>query len=197
MVEEKILNKEKSDEELVLATLKDKESYRFLMQRYEEKLLRYIMRLIRVAKEDAEDILQSAFIKAYINLNDFDQRLKFSSWMYRIVHNEAITHLRRLKSRPKTFALEVNEIILEKLRADLDIEKDVDKNYLKKDIKEIIDSIDKKFKDVIVLRYMEDKDYKEISDILKKPMGTVAILLKRAKEKIKESIINKSKHNIL
>jgi len=181
---------EKTDQELVAQTLINKDSYRYLMVRYEAKLMRYIMRLIRVSREDAEDILQEVFIKTYVNLNDFDPRLKFSSWIYRITHNEAMSHLRRLKTRPRTFDLEINEIIVNKLRSDLDLEKIVDQNYLKKNIEKIISTIDKRYQDVIILRYMEDRDYQEISDILKKPMGTVAILLKRAKEQIKKNVVN-------
>jgi len=187
MSSEDYLNK--TDQDLVVESLVNKDSYRYLMERYEAKLMRYIMRLVRVAKEDAEDILQEVFIKTYVNLNGFDPRMKFSSWIYRITHNEAMTHLRRLKTRPKTFDLELNEVIVNKLRADLDIEKGVDQNYLKQNMEKILKTLDKRYQEAIILRYMEDRDYQEISDILRKPMGTVAILLKRAKEQIKKNML--------
>jgi len=179
---------EKSDNELVALSLKKKEFYRYLIERYEKKLIRYIMRLAMLRNEDAEDILQEVFIKVYINLNDFDKSLKFSSWIYRITHNETINYLRKRKSRLNTSYSDINEIIINNIRADLDIEGDIDKKYLKNNIEKAMSSIDKKYQEVLILKYMESKDYKEISDILRKPIGTVATLLKRAKEQLKKQM---------
>lgn len=180
---------EKTDEDLVSKTLENKENYRYLMQRYEGKLKRYIIRISGVRQEDAEDILQEVFIKTYRKLNDFDRNLKFSSWIYRIAHNETITHFRKTSRKPKTFDLEVNEIALNTLRADLDIESDLDKKNLGENMAKLINNLDNKYKEALILRYMEDKNYEEISDILKKPIGTVATLLKRAKEQFKKELI--------
>ena len=189
------MNKEKDylnmdDQELVAFTLENKDYYQYLMKRYEEKLKRYIRRLAKLKEEEVEDILQEVFIKTYVNLNAFDASLKFSSWIYRITHNETITHLRRLKSRPSIFNLELNEIIVNKLRSELNLEKEADKKYLKANMEKVIGGIEKKYQEVIVLKYMEDKDYQEISDILKKPVGTVAVLLSRAKKEIKKKLLS-------
>lgn len=178
------------DRELVVFTLQNKDYYQYLMKRYEDKLRRYIRRLAKVSEEDVEDILQEVFIKTYVNLNAFDTSLKFSSWIYRITHNETITHLRKLKTRPSTFNLELNEIIVNKLQSDLNIEKETDKKYLQANMGKVLNNIDKKYQEVVVLKYMEDKDYQEISDILKKPVGTVAVLLSRAKKEIKKQLLN-------
>lgn len=175
----------KTDEELIEIALKDKNAYQDLMLRYEDKLLRYIKRLGGFNDEDARDILQETFIKAYVKLNEFNRELKFSSWIYRIAHNQSINYLRKRKIKP-VFDSELNEIILNKIQADLDIEKEIDKKYLEETIRKNLNKIDKKYQEVLVLKYMEDKDYQEISDILKKPMGTIAILLKRGKEKFKK-----------
>src|SRR5665647_2704997 len=79
-----------TDEEIVRRTLLDKEAFALLIERYEAKLMRYCERLGVGLREDREDILQNAFVKAYKNLNSFDPTLAFSSWMYRIVHNETM-----------------------------------------------------------------------------------------------------------
>lgn len=185
---------EKSDEELVAMTLKDKIHYGYLMERYEGKLLRYVVRISGLSKEDAEDVLQDVFIKAYQNLNDFDMSLKFSSWIYRITHNETITHLRKKNARPKVLiGSEANVNALNALQADLDIENNIDKKYLLESITRIIDNLDEKYKTVLILKYIEDKNYQEISYILQKPMGTVATLLKRAKEKLNNEVSKSSK----
>jgi len=180
----------KTDAELVILTLKDKDYYRYLVGRYEDKLMRYIIRLSGLKQEDAQDVLQDVFIKTYQALNDFDARLKFSSWIYRITHNETINHLRKMYARPQVISSEASELILGLLHADLHIEDDIDKNALAEKLAQIIQKLDEKYRDVIILKYMEAKDYNEISDILKKPMGTVATLLKRAKEELKKEILN-------
>ena len=77
-----------SDLQLVKLSLKDHQNFRYLVERYEPLLLRYMRRIANVSKEEAEDLLQEIFIKVYKNLNGFDQKLKFSSWIYRIAHNE-------------------------------------------------------------------------------------------------------------
>jgi len=182
----------KTDEELVVLTLKDKENYQYLIQRYKNKLMRYIVRLSGIKTEDAEGILQEVFIRVYQKLNDFDTSLKFSSWIYRITHNEIIDHLRKSKTRPQVIDSESNLIALDLLKADLDIIKDIDKKYFAENIEKIINTLDEKYRNVIILKYKEDKDYNEISDILKKPPGTIATLLKRAKEQLKKEILKNS-----
>ncbi len=178
----------KTDEELVILILKEKEVYRYLIQRYGGKLKRYIIRLSGVSQEDAEDILQEVFIKTYRKLNDFDRKLKFSSWVYRITYNETVTYLRKRSRKPRTFNFEINAFMLDALKAGLDIEKDYDRKNLSENVSKIMNELGGKYKEVLVLRYIEDKDYEEISDILKKPIGTVATLLKRAKEQFKKEM---------
>src|SRR5665648_822001 len=62
----------KTDEQIIVLTLKNQDYYLCLMKRYEAKLLNYILKISNINREDAEDILQEVFVKAYQNLNDFD-----------------------------------------------------------------------------------------------------------------------------
>jgi RNA polymerase sigma-70 factor, ECF subfamily len=100
---------EKKDEELVLISISDQDAFSELIRRYEAKLFNYIKRISSLSKEDAEDILQEVFIKVYKNLNGFDVDLKFSSWIYRITHNEVITNFRKFSRKPKIFDLDIND----------------------------------------------------------------------------------------
>lgn len=190
-MQEDFLNK--TDQELVALTVKEKERYTFLMQRYEEKLKRYIVRLSGGRTEDANDILQEVFIKVYKNLNGYDANLKFSSWIYRIAHNETITFLRKINRRPTTYNFDIDAVQVKSIKEDLNIEKEIDKKILSEDIAKVISLLSPKHKEVLLLRYIEDKDYKEISDILKKPAGTVATLLRQAKEEFKKEIAKDSR----
>jgi RNA polymerase sigma-70 factor (ECF subfamily) len=148
--------------------------------------LRYIKRISNFSHEESEDILQEAFIKTYRNLNNFDKDLKFSSWIYRIVRNEVIGHYRKAKVRPQNITWDTEGIILNNIASDFDIHKDIELKYLNKNLNKVLSKMDKKYSEVLVLKYWEEKDYKEISDILKKPMGTVATLLSRAKKQFGE-----------
>ena len=177
---------EMTDEELAALTLKNPDAYAFIVERYEEKLLRYIMRISAGSREDAEDTLQDVFLSAYKNLNDFDQELKFSSWVYRIAHNKVISHFRKVTARPKTTTYEGDSQLLNILASEEDIARDLEKKYTAEQVRLTIDELDPRYKEVLVLKFLEEKDYKEISDILEKPMGTVATLINRAKKQFKE-----------
>lgn len=176
----------KTDEELVAESLKDAGAYAFLVERYEEKLLRYIMRISASSLEDAEDILQEVFISAYKNLNSFDQDLKFSSWIYRITHNKAISHYRKVTARPRTTTYEGDNELLNILSSDEDLARDLDRKYTAEEVRRVLELMEERYREVLVLKFLEDKDYKEISDVLEKPMGTVATLINRAKKQFKE-----------
>ncbi|EKE20003.1 MAG: hypothetical protein ACD_8C00067G0009 [uncultured bacterium] len=191
--EEKLnIHAEKTDEELVALTLKDENFYAVLVERYEEKLARYILRISGGSKEDVEDTLQDVFISAYKNLNSFDSDLKFSSWIYRIAHNKVISHFRKITARPKTVTYEGDGQLLNILASDLDIAKDLERKYTAEEVRSILDQLDERYKEVLVLKFLEEKDYKEISDILEKPMGTVATLISRAKKQFKEKKISQN-----
>ncbi|MFA6386598.1 MAG: sigma-70 family RNA polymerase sigma factor [Candidatus Paceibacterota bacterium] len=185
-------NIEKTDIELVGLSLSDPNYFLFLSKRYEEKLLRYIMRISKFSREDAEDVLQEVFIKTYYNLNGFDRELQFSSWIYRIAHNEAVSAIRKKSIRP-SIALEVED--LERFGDSFDMTKDMDNSFDRKMIDEALSKLDEKYREVLVLRFLDEKDYTEIADILKKPVSTIGNLILRGKKLFKEEydklIINK------
>jgi RNA polymerase sigma-70 factor (ECF subfamily) len=184
-----------TDEELVVLTLQNADAYAFLVDRYEPKLTRYIMRISSSSKEDAEDILQDVFLSAYKNLNDFDTDMKFSSWIYRITHNKVISHFRRLSARPKTTTYEGDTQLLNILASDEDLNRDMDKKYTSEQVRSILQGMDERYREVLILKFLEEKDYKEISDILEKPMGTVATLINRAKKQFKDASNAKNQEN--
>jgi len=178
---------EETDEVLAEKSRNDEFAYANLVERYEKKLMRYIMRIGIFSKEDAEEILQEVFIKAYENIEDFDFRLKFSSWIYRIAHNEAVSRIRHDASRNILSQDEFDEVA-DKIVDETSFEEHIDKKILAEEVRAIIRAMDQKYRDVIILRFLENKEYQEISDILKKPPGTVATLLNRAKEKLKKEV---------
>lgn len=177
----------KTDEELIALALENQDYFVCIMERYEKKLISYIIRISGYSKEDAEDILQEVFIKIYVNLNSFDDNLKFSSWVYRITHNEVINNYRKKKARPQC-AMDLDDEFLNNLASDMKTDGHIDMQYLKDNVRRVIEKMEPKYREVLVLRFWEDKDYSEISDILKKPMGTVATLLSRAKTNFQKEL---------
>ena len=177
----------KTDEQIVVLTLKNQDYYLCLMKRYEAKLLNYILKISNISREDGEDILQEVFIKSYQNLNDFDLNFKFSNWIYSIAHNATISAFRKKKVRPQTVSWEDKDLnnILE---STLDVENTSLQKLTYKQILKIINQLPLKYKDVLILKFVEGKDYREISDILHKPMGTIATLINRAKKSLKQEL---------
>ena len=102
----------KTDTEIVQLSLNNKDFFAILIERYESPLSRYVRRLGVGDNEDVQDLLQNVFIKTYQNLNDFDQDLSFSSWIYRITHNETISFFRKKNVRPEGNAVADGEEIL-------------------------------------------------------------------------------------
>lgn len=183
---------EKTDEELVVLALKNQEFFACLVERYEPKLMRYVRRISAATQEDAEDLLQDVFVKVYRNLNDFDRRLKFSSWVYRITHNSVVSAWRKTKSRPQVLKFEADEDFLKFIAADGDLARDVERKFTGEEVRRIIGELDEKYREALVLKFLEGKNYQEISDILKKPLGTVATLINRAKKQFAKITERKS-----
>lgn len=176
-----------TDEDLVLESLTNLESFGTLIHRYEKKLLFYILRISHVSVEEGENILQEIFLKAWKNLRDFDKSLTFSSWIYRIAHNETISQYRKDKSRGHLNKQSLDQVF--DLSSDeLTLEEQTDHQLRAEQFASILNRLSSDYREVLVLRYYEDKSYTEISDILKKPIGTIGTLINRAKQAFKTEL---------
>lgn len=183
---------EMSDEEIVAMTLKEHSSFGFIIERYEAKLKRYVSRLGVRNYDDQLDVLQEIFMKAYRNLNSFDTSLSFSSWIYRIAHNEAISWYRKQSVRPEGHLVLDGEDVVALVKSKEDAQ-DVafDKEINAEELNKALEAIDEKYREVLVLRYFEHKEYEEISDILKIPTGSVGTLISRGKKQL-YNVLNQS-----
>lgn len=178
---------QKSDAELIELSKNNPEIFGLLMERYQNQLFHYIRRIGQFANEDTEDLLQEVFIKIYQKLNEYEENLKFSSWAYRIAHNHVIDHFRKINARPKTNALD-DEEWGRLIAGSIDIERQLSNKDCVEQIKKVIAELPIKYKEVLILRFIEEKEYEEIMDILKKPKGTVATLISRGKEMLLKEI---------
>ncbi|NCS96787.1 sigma-70 family RNA polymerase sigma factor [bacterium] len=176
-----------SDEAIVKAAQKDLAHFAILVERYEQKLKYYILRISNFSELEAEEILQDVFVKAWKNLNGFDETLKFSSWIYRITHNETISAFRKSKSRGEENRSIIEPELFENLPDENNFIEEIDQKMTAVEVQTILKTLPENYREVLILRFIEDKSYEEMSDILMKPGGTIATLLNRAKTQFKES----------
>ncbi len=174
------------DLELIEATKKgDSRAFDVLVLRYQSRIFKIVARFVRDPSEIL-DVCQEVFIKAYRNIQSFDTSQKFSPWIYRIAHNECINFLK--KKRLETVSLSVFE--LDTFLPHMATHKTPETELEKQDILKLLDAglnkLDTKYREPLVLYYIEELDYKDIADVLQIPTATVGVRLNRAKKLLKE-----------
>lgn len=184
---------ERSDQELVELAKTNPENFEALVVKYQQPLFYYIKRISYFDEEDIEDILQEVFIKVYKSLNAFDNTLKFSSWIYQITRNNTIDSIRKKHARPQTMQLEDDEL-LKIFISTTDIENETAMKDKLEKVKDILSKLPYKYKEVMVLKFLEQKTYEEMMDILKKPKGTVAALISRGRKMVTEEAAKQGLH---
>jgi RNA polymerase sigma-70 factor, ECF subfamily len=182
-----------TDNELVSLSLENQGNFVVLVRRYHLKLFRYLKRISGFRDEDIEDLLQEVFLKTYLNLNDFDGDYKFSSWIYAIARNQAISAHRRQSVRPEGNAFSIDEEDAKSLVSGTDLLEEANSAQVKEVVVASLQNLDSKYRDVLVLKYLEGYDYREISDIIKRPVGTVGSLINQAKKLLKQEIVSNNK----
>lgn len=183
---------------LVRETLEDPEKFALIIERYERRLMRYLGYFTGSDRQLAEDIFQEAMIKVYRNLNGFNQKMPFSGWVYRIVRNEAFNQLRRKKLQ-NSVSLDGGDddesvSLLQLLDTGENIVEDLARQEVAAKVREILGHLRSDYREILMLRYLEDYDYNEISYVLQKPLGTVGVIIARAKAAFRELAI---KYNLL
>lgn len=172
-----------SDETLALQVQRgDTEAFGELVTRYEKKLARYGTKFLS-NPEDITDLVQDVFLKAYQNMQSFDASLKFSPWIYRIAHNEFVTALRKRSRRP-TISVDFDTFISHPVYDDPS-EREREQKEIKAVLEKGIEELSPKYREVLILYYLENLSYQEVADVLHVPVATVGIRLKRAREKLK------------
>lgn len=156
------------------------ESYSEIINTYQSPLRRYVLYLLH-DPDATEDVLQDTFIKAYQNLAGYNSKYKFSSWIYRIAHNTAMDSARSVHTIP------LDDELIEKLSSvEPKLAERIDKEILTKDVQKCLGELPDKYKSPVLLHYMSDKSYREVSDILRIPIATVGVRINRAKARLKE-----------
>ncbi len=180
-------NSRKEDAALVQEALKGKQSaFRTLTKKYQQQVFFLLLKMVNNNSE-AEDLTQEAFAKAFSSLKSFNNTFAFSNWLYKIATNNCIDAIR--KNKMQTFSLDKNlyNDDNDEYRYEIpDSSPQPDKALIHLQrinfVKEAIQSLPEKYKKVITMRHLEEKDYDEIAKELKLPVGTVKVHIFRGRE---------------
>ncbi|MFH1098878.1 MAG: RNA polymerase sigma factor [Candidatus Uhrbacteria bacterium] len=157
-------------------------AYHELVERYYAPLVRYAWRFLG-NQEDAEDIVQNVFLKAYANIRQYDPHRAFSTWIYRITHNECVNLLKRRHREPISF-FDPDTIFPHPIAAETPADQ-VERNEMLDLIERYLAALDPKYREPVILHYIAERSYEEISDIMHIPISTVGIRLKRARDRLR------------
>ena len=171
-------------EKEIIERIKDGEYglYRELVLMYQDRLFSFVLKLV-MDEDDARDICQESFLKSYKHLSSFRFKSKFSTWLFQIAYNSAMTFLK--KNSSTNDLLLKNEIISD----GEDHTENIEKNELSDIINIVLNRIKDDYRIAIHLFYSENYNYREIAKIMKIPINTVSSHLRRGKEIIKQILL--------
>ncbi|MCR4437861.1 MAG: sigma-70 family RNA polymerase sigma factor [bacterium] len=179
-----------TDEELI-AKFQNGDLYAFdvLVRRYKNQLTNFVCRFVG-NREEAEDIVQDTFVRLYRNKHSYRRIARFSTWIYTIAGNLAKTALRKRKGRR---LLAISQLGCEDKDYEIedsafDPEQEVDGTMKGAIIQREIDRLPPKFREVIILRDIQELSYEEISEIIKAPLGTVKSRVNRARLRLQKRL---------
>jgi RNA polymerase sigma factor (sigma-70 family) len=175
----------------------DRNAFAYLVDKYKTMVYSLALRLVK-DREEAEEISQDAFIKAYQSLASFKGKAKFSSWLYRIVYNTAISRLRQQPAgRVSLDEPNISDTLYLESKENYDtLSADERKKYLEK----ALDSLDRDEKMFVILYYYEEKDLDEIASIAGLTKTNTKVKLFRARKKmltVLQSYLKEETYNLL
>ncbi|MDL4841255.1 RNA polymerase sigma factor SigW [Aquibacillus rhizosphaerae] len=169
----------------------DQSAFEDVVTFYQNKVYQICFRVIGNAHE-AEDLAQETFIRAYVNIHSFDDKRKFSTWLYRIATNISIDRIR--KKKPDYFldaevkgtdGLDMySQLPAEQLLPEEEVESLELQSYIQQEIMQL----PTKYRSVIALRFVDELSLAEISEILSIPVGTVKTRIHRGREALRKRL---------
>lgn len=193
--EQRRIESRAEDKRLIEAALNsDQEAFARLMNKYKDSIMNLIYRMIN-RQQEVEDLTQEAFIKAFNALHTFNDEFAFSTWLYKIATNNCIDYLRKRKLH--TFSIDKplqsgdGEYQYEIPDHSFIPDKGIIARQQSMTIQEAIDALPEKYRRVIRMRHIEEKNYEDIADELNLPLGTVKAHIFRAREMLNKFLRGK------
>lgn len=185
------------DYELVVRArdFQDEKAYAELLDKYRESIFYMMLKMVK-NQDDADDLTIEAFGKAFNRLHLYEPDFAFSTWLYRIATNNCIDFIR--KKRMVTFSLdkgfedsEGNQSNFDIKETNLDPEERIIRKQKIRIMREIVDQLKPRYKELIVLRYFREFSYEEIAETTELPLGTVKAQLFRARDMLYKLMLGK------
>lgn len=166
----------------------DADAFAVLVERYQDRIYSVALNYVSNS-EDAVDVAQDTFVKAYAKLGSFDRASSFYTWIYRIAINTAIDFLRKRKARPVDSLDDekYTETGFEPVSKDMsaDPERALARGEQVRELREAIGSLSDKLKTVVVLHDVEGLSQEEVANILRVPLGTVKSRVSRGRAELR------------
>ncbi len=185
-----------ADKDLVVfARSGSEQAYRELLGRYQRPVFSLIYRMVR-DRESAEDLAQETFVRVFNNIESYNPKFKFSSWIFKIATNLTIDALRR-KELPTVsidgsrYARTDDEIEASRVTVasdDENPEERLEAKELGEEIEGAIGQLRAEYRTAILLRHVEGRPYEEIAEIMEVPLGTVKTYIHRARMELRETL---------
>ena len=174
-----------SDEALAaLVQRGDEHAFTALMNRYQAAMTRYGRKFLK-RDEQVDDAVQDIFISVYRNINSFDTTRRFSPWIYRIAHN-AFMDVIRERERDPIVLLDLDAMVA---FPSPEPERDViEEERMRQMVEDGVASLSPRYREIVILYYMQELGYQDIADVLHIPVGTVGVRLRRAREALKKTL---------
>lgn len=190
-------SKAKYDYKLVkLAIDGDEQAYAELMDRYRDAIYYMLLKMVN-NKNDAEDLTIEAFGKAFRNIEQYTPKYAFSTWLFKIATNNCIDFIRKQKANLISIdqAEEDEDVSAPPLHSsNPDPEEDMIKNQRVDLMRDVVDKLKPRYRNLIKLRYFKEYSYEEIAQELDLPLGTVKAQLFRARELLYNILKNRDHH---
>ncbi|GAB4346555.1 MAG: RNA polymerase sigma factor [Flammeovirgaceae bacterium] len=170
--------------EIFNTTEKKDEVFTEIMHRYQERIY-WLIRKMVLTHEDADDLTQDVFVKVYHKLNEFKGNAQLYTWLYRIAVNHTLTFIEREKRK---IYFEDNEMLEQMLSEKIEQEMDNDAEEMDKLLQLAISNLPEKQRIVFLMRYYDEMEYKQISEILGTSEGSLKASYHHAVKKIEEFV---------
>lgn len=171
----------------------DSSQFALLWQKYNKQIFASVLKLVR-SIDDADDIVQDTFLKAFNALHSYNQTFPFPAWLYKIASNTCIDYFRRKRIRPISIdninreGGDIYDIIPDKSTP---IDVNIINNETKEQLLKAVEQLPLRYKQCIQLRHFDELSYEEISIKMDLPLGTVKITLFRARKMLLNMLSNK------
>lgn len=175
---------------------RDAEAFGMLVERYQSRVYGFVRHMVR-EQEEAEDVAQEVFIKAFQNIERFDGRAAFATWLFKIAANLCIDRARRKDRRPEVVNLTYGDsgpAEHEPPDSKFDPHIAAIANEMEKEIEAAIQSLSEKLRSVLLLHDLEGLSYEEIAGAVGVPVGTVKSRLFLARAHLQSALTKYMAH---